>query len=80
MIAHLVDYDWPIAGGRETATSIPDQILVMEQICALTAGRVHCFAPFDPMKQVAYELGGFASLFADSKRLRRPSSIMASSA
>jgi predicted TIM-barrel fold metal-dependent hydrolase len=61
MIAHLVDYDWPIAGGVETATSIPDQILVMKQISALTAGRVHCFAPFDPMKQVAHELGGFQS-------------------
>lgn len=59
IIAHLVDFDWGIGGGLETYTSIPDQILVMEQICALTAGRVHCFVPFDPLKQVAFELGGF---------------------
>jgi hypothetical protein len=55
--AHLVDYDWPIAGGVPTYTSIPDQVEVMSAISVLTGGRVHCFAPFDPLKQVAYDLG-----------------------
>lgn len=55
--AHLVDYDWPIGDGRETETTIPDQIRVMREISILTSGRVHCFVPFDPFKQVAYELG-----------------------
>ena len=55
--AHLIDYDWPIGDGKSTETSLPDQIRVMSEISALTSGRVHCFAPFDPFKQVAYELG-----------------------
>ncbi|HXY59880.1 MAG TPA: twin-arginine translocation signal domain-containing protein [Methylocystis sp.] len=59
IIAHLVDFDWPIGDGCETISPIPDQIQVMSKISALTNGRVHCYAPFDPLKQVAYELGGF---------------------
>jgi hypothetical protein len=57
IVSHLVDYDWPIAMGEQTDSSFADQIRVMEQISVLTGGRVHCFAPFDPMKQVAHELG-----------------------
>jgi predicted TIM-barrel fold metal-dependent hydrolase len=57
IVAHLVDYDWPIARGNETQTSIPDQITVMSKISALTLGRVHCFAPFDPFKQIAFDMG-----------------------
>jgi hypothetical protein len=57
IVPHLVDYDWPIAGGKPTLTSFRDQIRVMEKISILTSGRVHCFVPFDPMKQVAFELG-----------------------
>lgn len=59
IVAHLVDYDWPIAAGCQTRTSLPDQIGVMSNISALTLGRVHCFAPFDPFKQVAFEMGLF---------------------
>lgn len=57
MVAHLVDFDWPIGGGTQTATSLPDQIRVMERISQLTGGRVLCFAPFDPMKEAAFRLG-----------------------
>jgi hypothetical protein len=57
MVAHLVDFDWPVGGGTQTATSLRDQIRVMERISQLTGGRVLCFAPFDPMKEVAHGLG-----------------------
>jgi predicted TIM-barrel fold metal-dependent hydrolase len=57
IVAHLVDFDWPIGGGCPTPTPLDEQVLVMEQIARLTNGRVHCFAPYDPLKQVAYTLG-----------------------
>ena len=57
LVAHLVDYDWPIADGDRTLSTLHQQIEVMKQISVLTGGRVHCFAPFDPMKQVAHKLG-----------------------
>jgi len=68
-VCHLIDFDWPLAGGRPTMTSISEQIDVMEQITILTGGRIHCYAPFDPMKQVAYRLGYTSqSLGAGAKR------------
>lgn len=57
LVAHLVDFDWPIGNGWSTPTNLHDQVIVMEQISRLTSGRVLCFAPFDPMKEVAYTLG-----------------------
>ena len=57
MVAHLVDYDWPINGGENTLTVLADQVSVMEQISILTGGRVHCFAPFDPFREVAFRVG-----------------------
>jgi hypothetical protein len=56
IVCHFLDFDWPLARGRPTMTPIADQIDVMEQISILTGGRVHCYVPFDPMKQVAYDL------------------------
>jgi len=56
-VSHFLDFDWPLALGRRTLTSIADQIDVMEQISILTGGRVHSYVPFDPMKQVAFDLG-----------------------
>lgn len=58
MICHLLDFDWPLANGCQTLTSIWDQIAVMEQISILTGGRVHYYVPFDPMKQVAHDFLG----------------------
>jgi hypothetical protein len=54
IVAHLVDYDVPLAGGTATASPLADQVRVMEQISVLTGGRVHAFAPFDPMKQAGF--------------------------
>jgi hypothetical protein len=56
MVAHLVDYDWPIGQGRPTGSSLEDQMQVMDEIAVLTGGRIHYFVPFDPMKEVAYRL------------------------
>jgi hypothetical protein len=39
-VSHFLDFDWPLALGRRTLTSIADQIDVMEQISILTGGRV----------------------------------------
>lgn len=49
-VCHLVDYDLPLGKGRQTETPFSDQIKVMQEIAVLTDGRVHYFAPFDPMK------------------------------
>jgi predicted TIM-barrel fold metal-dependent hydrolase len=59
MVAHLVDFDWPLGAKdpHSTTTSLRDQIRIMERISQLTGGRVLCFAPFDPMKEVAYQQG-----------------------
>ena len=57
LVAHLVDFDWPIGNGNSTPTSLMDQVRVMERVSQLTGGRVLCFAPFDPMKEVAFSLG-----------------------
>jgi hypothetical protein len=55
IVCHFLDFDWPLALGRQTRTPIADQIDVMEQISILTGGRVHFYVPFDPMKQVAHD-------------------------
>lgn len=58
MLPSMVDYDWWLAEGRSTQTTLPVQVQVAEQISILTGGRVHAFVPFDPLKQVAFELYG----------------------
>ncbi|HBO7163504.1 TPA: amidohydrolase family protein [Pseudomonas aeruginosa] len=58
MLPSMVDYDWWLAEGRSTQTTLSVQIQVAEQISILTGGRVHAFVPFDPLKQVAFELYG----------------------
>lgn len=57
IIPALVDYDWPIAKGAKTLSSFESQFRVMAEITRITGGRVHSFAPFDPMKHVAFNLG-----------------------
>lgn len=57
MLPSLVDYDWWLAKGSATLTSLQTQIDVMHQIAVVTGGRVHCFVPYDPLRQVAFELG-----------------------
>lgn len=52
VVAHILDFDVPLGKNRPTETSIPEQIAMMEELSILSGGRVHCFAPFDPMKAV----------------------------
>jgi predicted TIM-barrel fold metal-dependent hydrolase len=57
MLPSMVDYDWWLAKGAPTPTSLATQVQVMQQISILTGGRVHGFAAYDPLRQVAAELG-----------------------
>jgi len=57
LIPNLVDYDWWLAMGNVTPTSLSTQVEVMREIAILTGGRVHSFVPFDPLREVASELG-----------------------
>lgn len=57
MLPSMVDYDWWLASGHPTKTPMTSQVEVMRQIAILTGGRVHAFVPFDPLRQVAFELG-----------------------
>ncbi len=57
MLPSLVDYDFWLTEGDPTWTPLKSQVQVMRQIAILTAGRVHSFVPFDPLRQVAFELG-----------------------
>jgi hypothetical protein len=63
MFASLVDYDWWLAGGMSPITLMQTQIEIMEQIAILSGGRVHAFAPFCPLREVAHRAGkiGFGS-------------------
>lgn len=57
LLPSMVDYDWWLDRGGATDTSLSTQIEVMRQISIVTGGRVHSFAPFDPLRDVAFELG-----------------------
>jgi predicted TIM-barrel fold metal-dependent hydrolase len=50
-VACMVDYDWWLARGKQTPTSLSDQVDVMGQISVLLGGRVHGFAPFCPFRE-----------------------------
>lgn len=61
----MVDYDWWLDGGAPTRSRIPTQVEVNEKIAALSHGRVHPFAPYDPLRQVLWdetESGGFSPM------------------
>lgn len=51
VVANMVDYDFWLARGKATPTSLSDQIDVMGQISVLLGGRVHGFAPFCPFRE-----------------------------
>jgi predicted TIM-barrel fold metal-dependent hydrolase len=57
MLASMVDYDWWLAKGNATPTTLPTQVAVMEQISILSNGRVHGFVPFCPLREVASRAG-----------------------
>lgn len=56
MLPSMVDYDWWLARGGGTPTLLATQIEVMQAISMVTGGRVHAFVPYDPLRQVAFEL------------------------
>jgi hypothetical protein len=53
-VAHLVDYDWPLRGGEQTKSPLNEQVELMKKISIVSHGRVHTFAPFCPLREVAY--------------------------
>lgn len=57
VVAHLLDFDWPIGRGQATYSTVRQQIGVMRDISKLTQGVMHFFAPYDPMKRVAFLQG-----------------------
>lgn len=57
IVAHLIDYDWPIGDAQPTRTGLAEQVRLMEEMSVVTGGRVHCFAPYDPFKEVAFQVG-----------------------
>ena len=66
LVASLVDYDWWLADGKPTKTSLSTQVEVMEQISILKQGQVHGLVAFDPLREVAFQddkrTGNFSSL------------------
>ncbi len=52
LIPSLVDFDWWLAKGGRTPVSLEDQVMVMERISILTAGRVHGFVAFCPFREL----------------------------
>lgn len=56
MLPSMVDFDHGLALGNATPTPVRTQVQVMRQIALLTGGRVHSFVPFDPLRQVAFDL------------------------
>jgi predicted TIM-barrel fold metal-dependent hydrolase len=50
-VASMVDYDYWLARGRSTPTSLADQVDLMGDISVLLGGRVHGFAPFCPFRE-----------------------------
>jgi len=71
MIASMVDYDWWLSGGTSTKTHLHIQVLVMEQINILTRGQVHGFAPFDPLREVAFRAGKRSNNFSSLDLVQR---------
>lgn len=55
MLPSMVDYDYWLALGDVTKTTLQTQVEVMRNIAIVTGGRVHAFAPFDPLRQVAFK-------------------------
>lgn len=51
VVGAMVDYDYWLARGRATPTSLSDQVDVMSQVSVLMGGRVHPFVPFCPFRE-----------------------------
>nr|WP_315597677.1 amidohydrolase family protein [uncultured Cupriavidus sp.] len=68
LVASMVDYDWWLAQGRHTPTTMEEQIDLMGQISVLLGGRVHGFVPFCPFRETMTKR---KDGFGDSMRLVR---------
>lgn len=66
--ASMVDYDYWLAKGNPTPTSLTEQVELMGDISILLGGRVHGFAPFCPFREL---MTLDASGIGDSMRLVR---------
>lgn len=53
VLVSMVDYDWWLAQGDPTPTTLDTQVELMTLISILSDGRVHGFAPFCPLREVA---------------------------
>jgi hypothetical protein len=53
----MVDYDWWLAKGESPVTPLKMQVKLTEQISILSGGRIHGFAPFCPLREVAHRAG-----------------------
>jgi predicted TIM-barrel fold metal-dependent hydrolase len=51
VVASMVDYDWWLAQGKATRTSLSEQVELMGQISVLLAGRVHGFVSYCPFRE-----------------------------
>lgn len=51
LVASMVDYDWWLARGNPTDTTLDEQVHVMAQVAVITGGRVHGFVPFCPFRE-----------------------------
>jgi predicted TIM-barrel fold metal-dependent hydrolase len=52
VVASLVDYDYWLARGRATPTTLAEQVELMSRLSVLLGGRVHGFAPYCPFREV----------------------------
>jgi hypothetical protein len=57
LLPSLVDYDWWLAKGARTRTILPTQVEVMTEISIVSGGQVHAFAPFCPLREIAFRSG-----------------------
>lgn len=51
LVPSLVDYDWWLARGKPTATTLDEQVDLMGRLAVLTGGRVHGFVAFCPFRE-----------------------------
>lgn len=70
LLAAMVDYDWWLAGGNPSPTSLDTQLDVMMLISILSDGRVHGYAPYCPLREVAARAG-----FKNKKGVNASSSL-----
>lgn len=70
IVPSLVDFDFWLTGADDsaTATSLTDQLRVMELLSVVSGGRVHALAPYDPLRDIVTN-GASLKLVQDHVRL-----------